>query len=111
LMLRLIQNQELLLWSPTIPMCKIADTDYYICTRECLWFLLPISLLVLLFSVPPIIFRCQFPGVSTFLRKLGDKFLLSFRYEQLIDHTKALSGRTSKSVSQILEHAHAQAAR
>ncbi|KAH8485701.1 hypothetical protein Peur_070715 [Populus x canadensis] len=32
-------------------------------------------------------------------------------YEQLIDHTKALSGRTSKSVSQILEHAHAQAAR
>ncbi|KAB5551763.1 hypothetical protein DKX38_009074 [Salix brachista] len=32
-------------------------------------------------------------------------------YEQLIDHTKALSGRTSKLVSQILEHAQAQAAR
>ncbi|KAG5252766.1 hypothetical protein OIU85_000338 [Salix viminalis] len=32
-------------------------------------------------------------------------------YEQLIDHTKALSGRTSNLVSQILEHAHAQPAR
>jgi translation initiation factor 3 subunit E len=33
------------------------------------------------------------------------------RYEQLIDHTKALSGRTSKLVSQILEHAQGQSAR
>uniref|UniRef100_A0A2P2LT46 Eukaryotic translation initiation factor 3 subunit E n=1 Tax=Rhizophora mucronata TaxID=61149 RepID=A0A2P2LT46_RHIMU len=32
-------------------------------------------------------------------------------YEQLIDHTKALSGRTYKLVSQLLEHAQAQAAR
>lgn len=32
-------------------------------------------------------------------------------YEQLIDHTKALSGRTYKLVSQLLEHAQAQTAR
>ncbi|KAJ4830989.1 Eukaryotic translation initiation factor 3 subunit E [Turnera subulata] len=32
-------------------------------------------------------------------------------YEQLIDHSKALSGRTYKLVSQLLEHAQAQAAR
>ncbi|XP_054778883.1 eukaryotic translation initiation factor 3 subunit E isoform X1 [Prosopis cineraria] len=32
-------------------------------------------------------------------------------YEQLIDHTKALSGRTYKLVSQLLEHAQAQSAR
>ncbi|XP_050288022.1 eukaryotic translation initiation factor 3 subunit E-like [Quercus robur] len=32
-------------------------------------------------------------------------------YEQLIDHTKALSGRTYKLVSQLLEHAKAQIAR
>ncbi|KAM0065556.1 putative proteasome component (PCI) domain, eukaryotic translation initiation factor 3 subunit E [Helianthus debilis subsp. tardiflorus] len=32
-------------------------------------------------------------------------------YEQLIDHTKGLSGRTYKLVSQLLEHAQAQAAR
>uniref|UniRef100_A0A199UAB6 PCI domain-containing protein n=1 Tax=Manihot esculenta TaxID=3983 RepID=A0A199UAB6_MANES len=32
-------------------------------------------------------------------------------YEQLIDHTKAISGRTYKLVGQLLEHAHAQAAR
>lgn len=32
-------------------------------------------------------------------------------YEQLIDHTKGLSGRTYKLVSQVLEHAQAQAAR
>ncbi|XP_051152681.1 eukaryotic translation initiation factor 3 subunit E-like [Andrographis paniculata] len=32
-------------------------------------------------------------------------------YEQLIDHTKSLSGRTYKLVSQLLEHAQAQAAR
>ncbi|XP_054790638.1 eukaryotic translation initiation factor 3 subunit E-like [Prosopis cineraria] len=32
-------------------------------------------------------------------------------YEQLIDHTKALSGRTYKLVSQLLEHAQAQPAR
>ncbi|PHT37132.1 Eukaryotic translation initiation factor 3 subunit E [Capsicum baccatum] len=32
-------------------------------------------------------------------------------YEQLIDHTKALSGRTYKLVSQLLEHAQTQAAR
>ncbi|KAK4392482.1 Eukaryotic translation initiation factor 3 subunit E [Sesamum angolense] len=32
-------------------------------------------------------------------------------YEQLIDHTKALSGRTYKLVSQLLEHAQAQATR
>ncbi|KAI4381525.1 hypothetical protein MLD38_007590 [Melastoma candidum] len=32
-------------------------------------------------------------------------------YEQLIDHTKALSGRTYKLVSQVLEHAQAQPAR
>ena len=32
-------------------------------------------------------------------------------YEQLIHHTKALSGRTYKLVSQILENAQAQAAR
>lgn len=34
-----------------------------------------------------------------------------FRYEQLIDHTKAISGRTYKLVGQLLEHAQAQAAR
>ncbi|KAL0278025.1 UNVERIFIED_CONTAM: Eukaryotic translation initiation factor 3 subunit E [Sesamum radiatum] len=32
-------------------------------------------------------------------------------YEQLIDHTKSLSGRTYKLVNQLLEHAQAQAAR
>ncbi|KAG2403367.1 Eukaryotic translation initiation factor 3 subunit [Vigna angularis] len=32
-------------------------------------------------------------------------------YEQLIDHTKALNGRTYKLVSQLLEHAQGQAAR
>jgi len=32
-------------------------------------------------------------------------------YEQLIDHTKGLSGRTYKLVNQLLEHAQAQAAR
>ncbi|KAJ7976735.1 Eukaryotic translation initiation factor 3 subunit E [Quillaja saponaria] len=32
-------------------------------------------------------------------------------YEQLIDHTNALSGRTYKSVSHVLEHVQAQAAR
>ncbi|KAI3784485.1 hypothetical protein L1987_43584 [Smallanthus sonchifolius] len=32
-------------------------------------------------------------------------------YEQLIDHTKGLSGRTYKLVSQLLEHAQAQATR
>lgn len=32
-------------------------------------------------------------------------------YEQLIDHTKVLSGRTYKLVSQLLEHTQAQAAR
>uniref|UniRef100_A0A199U9G6 PCI domain-containing protein n=1 Tax=Manihot esculenta TaxID=3983 RepID=A0A199U9G6_MANES len=32
-------------------------------------------------------------------------------YEQLIDHTKAISGRTYKLVGQLLEHAQAQAAR
>ncbi|KAJ7972179.1 Eukaryotic translation initiation factor 3 subunit E [Quillaja saponaria] len=32
-------------------------------------------------------------------------------YELLIDHTKALSGRTYKSVSQVLEHVQAQATR
>uniref|UniRef100_A0A2N9F806 Eukaryotic translation initiation factor 3 subunit E n=1 Tax=Fagus sylvatica TaxID=28930 RepID=A0A2N9F806_FAGSY len=32
-------------------------------------------------------------------------------YEQLIDHTKALSGRTYKLVSQLLEHAQTQTAR
>ncbi|KAE7995456.1 hypothetical protein FH972_000245 [Carpinus fangiana] len=32
-------------------------------------------------------------------------------YEQLIEHTKALSGRTQKLVSQLLEHAQAQPAR
>ncbi|KAK6149117.1 hypothetical protein DH2020_016642 [Rehmannia glutinosa] len=32
-------------------------------------------------------------------------------YEQLIDHTKALSGRTYKLVSQLLEHAQGQTAR
>ncbi|KAE8099062.1 hypothetical protein FH972_017072 [Carpinus fangiana] len=32
-------------------------------------------------------------------------------YEQLIDHTKALSGRTQKLVNQLLEHAQAQPAR
>ncbi|KAG5063680.1 hypothetical protein JHK85_004863 [Glycine max] len=32
-------------------------------------------------------------------------------YEQLIDHTKALNGRTYKLVSQLLEHAQAQTAR
>ncbi|KAI4325636.1 hypothetical protein MLD38_031018 [Melastoma candidum] len=32
-------------------------------------------------------------------------------YEQLIDHTKALSGRTYKLVSQVLEHGQAQTAR
>ncbi|KAF2308156.1 hypothetical protein GH714_035940 [Hevea brasiliensis] len=32
-------------------------------------------------------------------------------YEQLIDHTKALSGRTYKLVSQLLDHAQAQATR
>ncbi|XP_031278542.1 eukaryotic translation initiation factor 3 subunit E-like [Pistacia vera] len=32
-------------------------------------------------------------------------------YEQLIDHTKALSGRTYKLVSQLMEHAQTQAAR
>lgn len=33
------------------------------------------------------------------------------RYEQLIDHTKALSGRTYKIVSQLLEQSQAQPAR
>lgn len=32
-------------------------------------------------------------------------------YEQLIDHTKPLSGRTYKLVSQLLEHAQTQLAR
>ncbi|XP_028053171.1 eukaryotic translation initiation factor 3 subunit E-like [Camellia sinensis] len=32
-------------------------------------------------------------------------------YEQLIDHTKGLSGRTYKLVTQLLEHAQAQPAR
>lgn len=33
------------------------------------------------------------------------------RYEQLIDHTKGLSGRTYKLVNQLLEHAQAQTSR
>lgn len=37
--------------------------------------------------------------------------LFVLRYEQLIDHAKGLSGRTYKLVSQLLEHAQAQAAR
>lgn len=36
---------------------------------------------------------------------------LVVRYEQLIDHTKGLSGRTYKLVSQLMEHAQAQTAR
>lgn len=38
-------------------------------------------------------------------------FSIVFRYEQLIEHTKSLSGRTYKVVSQLLEHAQAQTAR
>lgn len=34
-----------------------------------------------------------------------------YSYEQLIDHTKALNGRTYKLVTQILEHTQAQVAR
>ncbi|KAH8506593.1 hypothetical protein H0E87_013412, partial [Populus deltoides] len=59
---------------------------------------------------------CQLSEVSTSLQEFGHKSLSKFlylyrRYEQLIDHTKALSGRTSKLVSQILEHAQGQSAR
>lgn len=48
--------------------------------------------------------------VSYFLRPLIFNYNLC-RYEQLIDHTKALNGRTYKLVSQLLEHAQGQAAR
>lgn len=41
-----------------------------------------------------------------------DLFLFCiYRYEQLIDHTKGLSGRTYKLVNQLLEHVQAQTAR
>ncbi|KAJ0539370.1 hypothetical protein HanHA300_Chr08g0285541 [Helianthus annuus] len=38
-------------------------------------------------------------------------FIFLHRYEQLIEHTKGLSGRTYKLVSQLMEHGQAQAAR
>lgn len=42
---------------------------------------------------------------------LNECGVFGFRYEELIDHTKSLSGRTYKLVTQLLEHAQAQATR
>lgn len=53
----------------------------------------------------------MFNALTHFSIHLMFMSIVMFRYEQLIDHTKPLSGRTYKLVSQLLEHAQTQLAR